>query len=91
MSRTAAAPVRLSRLPIVPARIASVESPAMVGPVTVVPAVVMVSWPSFSASDISRISRSMWFVATCVMRGRRTRALVDDNGGIVPLLEVVNA
>ena len=59
---------------MVPARIASVESPAMTGPVTVVPAVVMVSWPSFSASDISRISRSMWFKATCVIPGRRMPA-----------------
>ncbi len=48
ISRTFSAPTRFSRLPMAPLLIASVESPAMVGPVTACPQAVMVSCPSFS-------------------------------------------
>ncbi len=47
-SCTGPGPTRFSRLPRVPFLMDSVESPAMMGPVTAYPAAVMVSWPSFS-------------------------------------------
>ncbi len=61
-------PTRFSRLPMEPFLSDSVESPAMIGPVTAELEAVMVSWPSFSSSVMSPISVSIRLIESKALK-----------------------
>src|SRR6516164_943122 len=74
------APKRFRRLPSVPLRIESVESPASTGPVTAKPAAVIVSWPSFSANVIRAINLSILLTGNIMTHPQRTSSAPQRRG-----------